>query len=77
MSDQQASAAGQSLYTRLGGYDAVAAAVTDLMPRLRNDPKLWVYWKGNSLDSRDAVISCSSTFCAPRLAVRCFTPVPT
>ena len=47
MSDQQG-----SLYTRLGGYDAIAAAVADLMPRLRDDPKLWVYWKGKSLDSR-------------------------
>lgn len=42
----------ESLYKRLGGYDAIAAAVADLMPRLRDDPKLWVYWKGQSLDSR-------------------------
>ena len=41
-----------SLYKRLGGYDAIAAAVANLMPRLRSDPKLWVYWKGKSLDSR-------------------------
>jgi hemoglobin len=41
-----------SLYARLGGYDAIAAAVADLMPRLRNDSKLWVYWKGKSADSR-------------------------
>jgi hemoglobin len=47
MPDQQG-----SLYARLGGYDAIAAAVADLMPRLRNDPKLWVYWKGKSVDSR-------------------------
>ena len=53
MSDQQASAnTGDSLYKRLGGYDAIAAAVADLMPRLRSDPKLWVYWKGKSLESR-------------------------
>ena len=53
MSDQQSSAnIADSLYTRLGGYDAIAAAVADLMPRLRNDPKLWVYWKGKSLESR-------------------------
>lgn len=51
--DPEGSAYAQaSLYQRLGGYDAIAAAVADLMPRLRNDPKLWVYWKGKSLDSR-------------------------
>jgi hemoglobin len=53
MMDPEGSAYAQaSLYQRLGGYDAIAAAVADLMPRLRNDPKLWVYWKGKSLDSR-------------------------
>jgi hemoglobin len=43
---------GDTLYGRLGGYDAIAAAVADLMPRLRSDPKLWVYWKGKSVESR-------------------------
>jgi truncated hemoglobin YjbI len=53
MSERQASAnIGDSLYKRLGGYGAIAAAVADLMPRLRSDPKLWVYWKGKSLESR-------------------------
>ena len=53
MSGQQAFAnTGDSLYARLGGYDAIAAAVADLMPRLLSDPKLWVYWKGKSLESR-------------------------
>lgn len=53
MMDPEGSAYAQaSLYNRLGGYDAIAAAVADLMPRLRNDPKLWVYWKGKSLESR-------------------------
>ena len=42
----------ESLYKRLGGYDAIAAFVGDLMPRLYNDPTLWVYWKGKSVDSR-------------------------
>ena len=42
----------QSLYSRLGGYDVIAAFVGELMPRLQNDPKLGVYWKGKSLDSR-------------------------
>jgi hemoglobin len=42
----------QSLYTRLGGYDGIAGFVHELMPRLQKDPKLWVYWKGKSVDSR-------------------------
>lgn len=42
----------QSLYGRLGGYDVIAAFVGELMPRMQNDPKLGVYWKGKSLDSR-------------------------
>lgn len=42
----------ESLYKRLGGYDAIAAFVADLMPRLYADPTLWVYWKGKSQDSR-------------------------
>jgi len=29
-----------SLYSRLGGYDAIAAVADDLLPRLRNDPRL-------------------------------------
>ena len=52
MSERKASADGDSLYKRLGGYDASAATVAALMPRLRNDPKLWVYFKGKSLESR-------------------------
>ena len=41
----------QSLYSRLGGYDMIAAFIHDLMPRLRTDPVLAVYWKGISDDS--------------------------
>ena len=33
-----------SLYTRLGGYDAIAAVVDDLLPRLRSDALLNRYW---------------------------------
>ena len=52
MLDPEASAhTQQSLYQRLGGYDVLAAFVHDLMPRLRHDPILWVYWKGISDDS--------------------------
>ena len=33
-----------SLYTRLGGYDAIAAVVDDLLPRLRSDELLGRFW---------------------------------
>jgi hemoglobin len=32
------------LYTRLGGYDAIAAVVDDLLPRLRADALLARFW---------------------------------
>ena len=41
----------QTLYQRLGGYDAIAAATDDLLARLLNDPLLKDYWKGKSQDS--------------------------
>jgi hemoglobin len=44
-------AAEQSLYTRLGGYDAIAAATDDLLGRLTSDPQIGIYWKGHSRDS--------------------------
>jgi len=40
-----------SLYHRLGGYDAIAAFVDDLLPRLMNDSQLSMYWKGKCKDS--------------------------
>jgi hemoglobin len=33
-----------SLYTRLGGYNAIAAVVDDLLPRLRSDALLSRFW---------------------------------
>jgi hemoglobin len=33
-----------SLYTRLGGYDAIAAVIDDLLPRLRSDALLNRFW---------------------------------
>ena len=41
-----------SLYHRLGGYDALAAAVDDLLPRLQGDPQLGVYWKGQNTHTK-------------------------
>lgn len=33
-----------SLYSRLGGYDAIAAVVDELIPRLQADPRLKRFW---------------------------------
>ena len=59
----------RSLYVRLGGYDGIAHFVRELMPRLRDDPKLGVYWKGKSLDSRRRGDKLLLTSCAPHLRV--------
>ena len=42
----------RSLYQRLGGYDAIAAATQDLLDRLFTDPQLGVYWKGKGDDGK-------------------------
>jgi hemoglobin len=43
-----------SLYSRLGGYDAIAAMVDDLLPRLRSDELLSRFWVSpRSADSRN------------------------
>lgn len=42
----------QSLYLRIGGTDAIAAFVDDLLPRLTGDPQLGVYWRGKCNDSK-------------------------
>jgi hemoglobin len=45
-------AKGQSLYQRLGGYDAIATATDDLLARLQGDPRIKDFWKGASADNR-------------------------
>lgn len=42
----------QSLYRRLGGYDAIAAATDDLLARLQADPRIKDFWKGASADNQ-------------------------
>jgi len=41
----------KSLYERIGGYDAIAAATDDLLERLTADPEIGYYWAGHSIDS--------------------------
>ena len=40
-----------TLYKRLGGYDAIAAVADDLMPRLMADPQLARFWQNRAEDS--------------------------
>jgi len=40
----------KSLYTRLGGYDAIAAVVENLLPRLLNDAQLGRFWQNRGAD---------------------------
>jgi hemoglobin len=40
----------KSLYERLGGYDAIAAVVNDLLPRLQADAQLGRFWQHRGED---------------------------
>jgi len=40
-----------TLYKRLGGYDAIAAVADDLLVRLQTDPRLARFWQHRSEDS--------------------------
>jgi hemoglobin len=51
----QAVAQQASLYTRLGGYDALAAVTDDFIGRLASDPQLGRFFKGLSTDSQKRV----------------------
>jgi len=41
---------GKTLYERLGGYDAIAAVASDLLPRLMADPLLGRFWQNRGGD---------------------------
>ena len=40
----------QSLYSRLGGYDAISAVVNDLISRLMSDSQLGRFWENRGED---------------------------
>ena len=40
----------KTLYARLGGYDAIAAVASDLLPRLQGDPQLGRFWENRAED---------------------------
>lgn len=48
---QSAPAKTESLYKRLGGYDALAAVTDDFLGRLASDPQLGRFFVGQSKDS--------------------------
>ena len=39
-----------SLYERLGGYNAISAVASDLLPRLQSDPQLGRFWAHRGTD---------------------------
>jgi hemoglobin len=48
---QSTTTAAPSLYTRLGGYDAIAAVTDAFIPRLVTDPTLAKFFDGHGTDS--------------------------
>ncbi len=44
---------GQSLYSRLGGYDAISAVVHELLSRLMADSQLGRFWENRGDDGID------------------------
>jgi hemoglobin len=46
---------GESLYKRLGGYDAIAAVTDDFLTRLVGDPSLAKFFAGHSADSKQRI----------------------
>ena len=40
----------ETLYKRLGGYDAIAGVAGNLLPRLRGDPQLGRFWDNRGDD---------------------------
>ncbi len=42
--------AGETLYARLGGYDAIAAVADNLLPRLMGDEQLGRFWAHRGTD---------------------------
>jgi len=40
----------KTLYERLGGYDAIAAVASDLLPRLQADSQLARFWQNRGTD---------------------------
>jgi hemoglobin len=57
----------QSLYTRLGGYDVIAAFVDNWLALVVPDPQLGGYFKGMSLDTKRKARQLIVDFIAERV----------
>ena len=72
MSDEK-----ETLYERLGGYDAIAAVANDLLPRLQADPQLGRSGRIAGKTGSHERSSSSSTSSARARAYRCTTEAGT
>jgi hemoglobin len=61
---QAQSQASKSLYSRLGGYDALAAVTDDFVGRLAGDPQLSKFFVGHSTDSLHRIRQLVDQLCA-------------
>lgn len=52
IADNSSNPGTQTLYTRIGGYNAIAAVVDDAIPRWVNNPQIARYFIGLSTDSK-------------------------
>src|SRR5262245_59911391 len=50
MSRNKETKVAETLYKRLGGYDAIAMVADDLLTRLRSDPQLGRFWRHRGED---------------------------
>lgn len=67
----------QSLYTRLGGYDAIAAVSENLVARLTADPLLGRFWANRSDDGIRREKQLLIDFLCHSAGGPCFTPAVT
>jgi len=73
-SAQAQPAAQDSLYKRLGGYDALAAVTDDFIGRLVTDPKLGRFFIGFSTDSKARIRQHIVDFLCVATGARANTP---
>ena len=66
-----------TLYARLGGYDAIATVAENLLSRLTKDPSSVGSGRTAATTACAARSSFSSTSCVPRPAVHCSTSAAT
>jgi hemoglobin len=55
-----------SLYTRLGGYDSIAAVLDDFHIRLKDDPQLGRFWKYRGTDGKERELQLLIDFVCAR-----------